>query len=738
MGNAAVCSLVNKVEPRCHTRRQSNQPASLATSPRSQMMSPHPPESPKSALGTSPRHPFGRQYRTPQQENCRISFIGSPPVDWSNVSLSHSPPSDPGRSSPTPPLELSAASLIPSVGHCNLEGLHDYSVDMDVFLSKVLSGRIAAEAHADESSESSNSSSYFTPSLNELEMLPDPSFAAPLQHFTSSNTREPLSDPPTPLQAPLPAMSRDESPCRGEVAFLSAGQPVAAVSATHPVTPGFDSSSTQHTSTRTKTATGTLSSSVRMSSSSRRGAAKTKTPFHRSGATATRSPRQRRPSKQVTPLQATHEMKPTHEATPSRNHESFHDPPQGTLPRQSLTHKYDASPPTLLPLTNAAASTARTGGSSIAGSNRPQGPAPPAHLVNYREYMLTRRDVKRAEAANNRRGFQSSSPMRNALSARKNGEMNEAASLPNGAPTLLLSPTNNVRRSQVCTGRNLAESPGMKGGDASSATMNRTPTPATKNYTQSTTNGCLPNNPASSHVSASLRSGEEDAVQEEMFIARGAAASFSPTNARGRMPTEVTTAKQHHAPVPLVSGVQGERPSSASRGAMNSGSLTFTDGNAIWSVPSGTRVPMSVQGANGQNPLHAAQPRQEAFFSATLPPDPSPPQDIRQRRRSYADARSQNRSDDTRPSGKGECLPHTSNELYSIPVTGAPTRVNSILKKNSSYRSLTGSPVERTLPSARSVSFLLCEQEASLAMVSRQDMFKAVMHHEKPRPKEKR
>lgn len=67
------------------------------------------------------------------------------------------------------------------------------------------------------------------------------------------------------------------------------------------------------------------------------------------------------------------------------------------------------------------------------------------------------------------------------------------------------------------------------------------------------------------------------------------------------------------------------------------------------------------------------------------------------------------------------------NELTeSIPNLDATKRVSSILKKTSSYRSRNGSFLDRPLQSVASVSFLLCEQEAEVAMVSRQDMAKAV------------
>ncbi|KAK7195340.1 hypothetical protein NESM_000460500 [Novymonas esmeraldas] len=68
---------------------------------------------------------------------------------------------------------------------------------------------------------------------------------------------------------------------------------------------------------------------------------------------------------------------------------------------------------------------------------------------------------------------------------------------------------------------------------------------------------------------------------------------------------------------------------------------------------------------------------------------------------------------------------------------GAPNlhssgRTSSILRKASSYRSRNGSPLERTLPTIGSVSFLLCEQEAALAMVSRQGVSKAVSRRGRP------
>lgn len=760
MGNAVFCVAENEAGTECNTHRQTSQQRLLAKCPRRQTtLKPHLCDEAKAVWGTTPARAYGRGGRSPelqqQQQNDLSSCTGISAVELSSVSTSISLIPDLGRASATPQLEWLQSSLPPSVSDPNLEPPHEYAVDFDTLSSDARPDRIAAASHVGGPTESSSHSSYFTPNMSGFEMPPDLGFAAHLERFASPELRASPSDSPTPVQRPLLAVSPVENPHWDGAMLPAAALPVTAVSPTVPVAPSPYSPFAQNASTGPKKPTGNWCSPDSESANPRRKAPKMqKEPMHESPTHPTQSQPHRRPFRQVTPMQAVHEVKPTDAVTFSAAHKGSKGHPQDTLPRRCLTDKGGTSALMLPPLDDAgalcvkaAANAAYTGNASVAGLHGSQPPLVPKDLLRYRENTLTGcGDAYGAKTANNREGAQSRESPRCALVARKMDEASATATLPSGASALPLPPNGGVSSRQGCTEQGFARLPLVKGASASSTALKPVQVNATQETAQSATNGGVRDNPASHQPPWHVTPDEDDAIPQLKFTAGGAAASSSLTRANWPTATAARTANQNHASTSSVPISNEAHPLSALRGTMKRGSLTLTEGGVRQDTAGTAHVHVSAQGANTPSRLHPAncmevrtrETAQDSLLSALVPLS-------RSLRQVGAGEQCCSRSDDgnespgedkERSSDDGECLPRSQSVCDLPPNLGASHRVNSILKKTSSYRSLNGTPLERTLPAVGSVSFLLCEQEASLAMVSRQGVFKAVSHHAKPRQKE--
>ncbi|CBZ29276.1 hypothetical protein, unknown function [Leishmania mexicana MHOM/GT/2001/U1103] len=760
MGNAVFCRVDKEAGAECNTNRPSSQQRLLAKCPRHQTtLKPHPRDEAKVVWGTTPAHAYGRGGRSPEQQQQRqnglSSFTGISPVELSSMSSSIPLIPELERASATPQLEWLQSSLPPSVSDPNLEPPHEYTVDFGTVLSDARPDRIAAAPHADGSTESSSRSSYFTPSISGLEMPPDLGFAANLERVASPELRAPPSDSPTPVHPPLLSASPVESLQWDDVVLPAAALPVTVVNPTVPVAPSPYLPFARNASTGTKKLTGNWCSSDSKSASRRRGVTKTqKESMCGSPANPTQPQQHRRPLRQVAPLQSVQEVKPTDAVTSSAAHTGSKGHPPDTLPRRRLTDKSGASdlmPPPLESAgalgAKAAAKAAYTGNSPIAGSHRSQLPLLPKHLPRYGEKALTGGDANGAETANSRGGAQSRASPRNALVARKMDEESGAATPPSGAPALPPPPDDNVSSLQGCTEQGFARLPLLKETRTSVTAMKPTQAQSTRQTTQSATNGDVRNNSASYEPSWRLTSDEDDTIPQLKFTARGEAAPSSPMRTKWQTATAATTANQNRASTFSAPISDEALPHSALRGTMKLESLTLSEGGVRQDAASTTHLQVSAQHENAPSRLHAAncmgvrmtEKTQDSLLSGPAPSSPSLFQQVGAAPQSCSrsDDGSESPSEDKeRPSGDGECLPRPQNVCDLTPNLGASHRVNSILKKTSSYRSLNGSPVERALPAVGSVSFLLCEQEASLALVSRQGVFKAVSHHAKPRQRE--
>ncbi|AYU81432.1 hypothetical protein, unknown function [Leishmania donovani] len=760
MGNAVFCRADKEAGTECSTHGQIGQQRLLEKCPRRQKtLKPHLYDEAKAVWSTTPARADGRGGRSPeqqrqQQQNDLSSFTGISPVELSSVSTSISLIPDCGCASATPQLEWLQSSLPPSVSDPNLEPPHEYTVDFDTLSSDARPDRIAAAPHVGGSTESSSRSSYFTLSMSGLEMPPDLGFAAHLERVASPELRAPPSNSPTPVQPPLLAASPAERPHWNDAMLPAAALPVTAVSPTVPVAPSPYSPFARNASTGPKKPTGNWCSSDSESASPRREAPKMqKEPMNGSPTHPTQSQPHRRPFRQVTPLQAVHEVKSTDAVTSSAAHKGSKGHPQDTLPRRRLTDKGGASALILPPLdgagalsAKAAAKAAYTGSSSIAGLHGSQPPLVPKDLLCYRENTLTGGGAYRAKTANNRGCAQSSASPRCALVARKMDEASAAATPPSGAPALPLPPNGDVSSLQGCAEQGSARLPLVKGASASFTAMKPVQANATQQTTQSGTNGGVCDNPASYQPPWHVAPDEDDAITQLKFTAHAAATSSSLMRANWQTATAATTANQSHASTSSVSISKEAHPHSALRDTMKRRSLTLTERGARQDAASTAHLQVSGQGASAPSRLPSAncmevrttEKAQDSLVSAPVPFSPSLRQvGAGEQCCSRSDDGSESPGEDKeRPSGDGECLPRSQSVCDLPPNLGASHRVNSILKKTSSYRSLNGSPVERTLPAVGSVSFLLCEQEASLAMVSRQGVFKAVSHHAKPRQKE--
>ncbi|KAG5495957.1 hypothetical protein JIQ42_02837 [Leishmania sp. Namibia] len=753
MGNAVVCGLDREVRNEYTNRRESGQEAKLTERRRHpEAAAPHLRPSTKMRPDTVTVDAYGKIGCSVEQQLNLRSSTGVSHAMLCGLSGSTPAIAEFGRASATPPLEPWQSLLPHTDSFLHVDPQHDYVIDLETWPSHAWPDSIAAAPRDDESAEPSGHSSCLSLSSNEFDLPADFYVAECLEYVVATEQQAPLSDPPTPVPPPRPSVRPVESPVWDALMLprllptplLTASKPAAepaftAVSSTAPVAPSpypFLPGGTGTGAAEPK------AGQCNPDGDSAASGSETKTPWEPMHAPPSplAQPEQHRPALgEVQALGSGHEAKSAHRVTSSaRQKESKGCLPKASAPRRMTDMGATAvlAPPPLVAV--------GTGGSPMV---KPPGSKPPVLLRSFirGEKRPSGSSVKGAKTENNRGATRSSTSPWDVFAAYEAYLISAAGAPPIGLPDLSSLPDRNGLGSEPRAGQDRAKQPTVSGFGASSMTAKSMQKETARHVLESTSNGGVGERPMASQSPQRMAPRRDDIAKPKSGVC-GAVASSSPRPTKSKTTTAATATNQRHAFTSSVAVPVGTQPPSSRRGTGKGGALTSTGGGGVADAACSAHLEASKQGASAQRRLHACdctgvhkmENAQDSLFPAPVPsPVSSPPGGGgKQRRHGSKDGSESSDEVMERSSGDGLNVSRNTNPRDSMPSLGGSKRTNSILKKTSSYRSRNGSPVVRTLPVMGSVSFLLCEQEAALAMVSRQGVSKAVSRHAKPRHKD--
>ncbi|CAM42665.2 hypothetical protein, unknown function [Leishmania braziliensis MHOM/BR/75/M2904] len=759
MGNAVVCSSGGEAKNECNKLPQSGQ---LTERPR-QPTTPTPYFDHEKGvrcdttfvdgyerIGFSPQH----------QRSTRFSSTGVSPAELCSLSGSTPTTSELERQSVTPQMEWSQ-SLSYTVSLTSVDSQHDYIVDLDALSSHLRSDRSTEVQHADRSTESSTRSSHVTLSDSGLELTPEIYFTDHAEYAAVTERQAPRLDPTTLISPPPLTESPVKSPHWDDVLLLliptptpsdlkPAGTP--AVTAESPAAPAAPSpcapfSRNAKTTTRKPPDDG-RSPDSKCASSRRESTDTLREPMRGPPAPPMHLLEQSLPFSQVRALHAVKEVKPTRSPTSSAASKGTKGHSPEVLPRQCITNSsatFALTPPphvaVMAASAKAAAKTADTSNSSITGSPGSQPPALSWSLIRRRKNRLSGGKTIVPEATNDCWAAGRSTSPRHTPAAHEVGHTSAAGTLLSGTSGLPSSPAADGLRTRGRGNQDLASLATGTGTSASSTTMKPTPKHTNRCTSRGAVNDGVRESLVASQLPRSTMSDDDDGVLPLKFAVCGVATVPSPQRTEWQTATAQTTANHSPALTSTVVTSTEAAPHSPKRSA-----LTLTEGGGLPDAIAKAHLQASNPSAKAQSLLHAdncmggrkREKLQNSLSSASLHSPPSPRQggSGEQRCRRFHNESESPGERMARSSHDDQNSPRHSNMGDSMPNLGVSCRVDSILKKTSSYRSRNGSLVERTLPAVGSVSFLLCKQEAALALVSRQGVSKAVSRHAKPLHKE--
>ncbi|KAG5472111.1 hypothetical protein CUR178_02783 [Leishmania enriettii] len=752
MGNAVVCGLDREVRNECTSRRKSGQEAKLTERPRHpEAAAPHLRPSTKMRSDTVTVDAYGKIACSAEQQLNLRSSTGVSHAVLCGLSGSTPAIAEFGRTSATPPLEPWQSLLPHTDSFLHVDPQHDYVIDLEAWPSHAWPDSIAAAPRDDESAEPSGHSSSLSLSSSEFDLPSDLHVAECLEYVVTTEQQAPLSDSPTPVPPPRPSARPVESPVWGALmlprllptplltASKSVAEPAfAVVSSTAPVAlspcpfpPGG-------------TGTGPAESKAGQCNpdgNSAASASETKTPWEPMHAPPSPlvQPEQHRPAlREAQTLGSGHEAKSAHRVTSSAlRTESKDSLPNASPPRRMTDMGATAAlaPPPLVAV--------GTGGSPMLNS---PGSKPPALSRSFirGEKRTSGSSVKGTETENDRGITRSSTSPWDVFAAYEAYLISAAGAPPIGLPDLSSLPDRNGLGSEPRAGQGRAKQPTFSGFGASLMTAKSMQKETARHVLESTADGGVGERPTASQSPQRMAPLKDDIAKPKSGVCGAVASSPQPTESKTT--TAATAANQRHALASSVAVPVAAQPRSSRRGTGKGGALTSTGGGGVSDTACSAHLEASKQGASAQRRLHACDctgvhkmvNAQDSLFPDPVPsPAASPPGGGGKQRHHGSKGGSESSEEDMeRSSSDGLNVSRNTNPSDSMPSLGGSKRTNSILKKTSSYRSRNGSPVARTLPVMGSVSFLLCEQEAALAMVSRQGVSKAVSRHAKPRYKD--
>ncbi|CAJ1011017.1 hypothetical protein Q4I28_006331 [Leishmania naiffi] len=754
MGNAVVCSSGGEAKNECNRLPQSGQ---LTVRPR-QPTTPTPYLDHEKGVRCDTTSVDGceRMGFSPQhQRSTRFSSTGVSPAELCSPSGSTPTTSELERQSVTPQMEWSQ-SLSYTDSLTSVDSQHDYIVDLDALSSHLRSGKSTEAQHADRSTESSTRSSHVTLSDSGLELTPEIYFTDHAEYAAVTERQAPRLDPTTLTSPPPLAESPIKSPNWDDVLLLltptptpsdlqPAGTP--AVTAESPAAPAAPSlcapfSRNAKTTTRKPPDDGRNPDS-KCASPRRESTDALREPMRGPPAPPMQLLQQSLPFSQVRALHAVKEVKPTRSPISSAAPKGTKDHSPEVLPRQCITNRsatFALTPPPRVAVmaasAKAAEKTADTNNSSITGSPGSQPPALSWSLIRRSKNRLSGGKTIVPEATNDCWAAGRSTSPRHTPAAHEVGHTSAAGTLLSGTSGLPSSPAADGLRTRGRSNQDLASLATGTGTSASSTTMKPTPKHTTRCTSRGSANGGVRESLVASQLPRSTMSDGEDGVLPLKFAVCGVATLPSPQ----RMKWQTTTNQSLASTSTVVISAEAA-PHSPKRSA-----LTLAEGGGLPDAIAKAYLHASNSSANAQSLLHAdnciggrkREKLQNSLSSTSLHSPPSTRQGGSGEQRCR---RLHNESENpgermARSSQDDQNSPRHSNMGDSMPNLGVSCRVDSILKKSSSYRSRNGSLMERTLPAVGSVSFLLCKQEAALALVSRQGVSKAVSRHAKPLHKE--
>ncbi|XQJ29431.1 hypothetical protein NXY56_005481 [Leishmania guyanensis] len=626
----------------------------------------------------------------------------------------------------------------------SVDSQHDYIVDLDALSSHLRSDKSTEAQHADRSTESSTRSSHVTLSDSGLELTPEIYFTDHAEYAAVTERQAPRLDPTTLISPPPLAESPVKSPNWDDVLLLltptptpsdlqPAGAP--AVTAESPAAPAAPSpfapfSRNAKTTTRKPPDDG-RSPDSKCASPRRESTDALREPMRGPPAPPMQLLEQSLPFSQVRALHAVKEVRPTRSPISSAAPKGTKGHSPEVLPRQCITNRsatFALTPPPRVAVMAAsakvAAKTADTNNSSITGSPGSQPPALSWSLIRRSKNRLSGGKTIVPEATNDCWAAGRSTSPRHTPAAHEVGHTSAAGTLLSGTSGLPSSPAADGLRTRGRSNQDLASLTTRTGISASSTTMKPTPKHTTRCTSRGSANGGVRESLVASQLPRSTMSDGDDGVLPLKLAVCGVATLPSPQ----RMEWQTTTNQSLASTSAVVISAEAA-PHSPKRSA-----LTLAEGGGLPDVIAKAHLHASNSSANAQSLLHAdnciggrkREKLQNSLSSTSIHSPPSPRQGGSGEQRCR---RLHNESE-----SPGERMARSSHDDQSSPRHS--NMVDSILKKSSSYRSRNGSLVERTLPAVGSVSFLLCKQEAALALVSRQGVSKAVSRHAKPLHKE--